>query len=158
LLWNSVLWGVTFGKMEIRNVDDCFRFRLLRNIKPDDGKSKKSLEIAKQRLGKVEEAIKFKIFDFAILEAYMAMFHASRALLYREGIQEKSHFAIFVYLKEKYSDKIPLSVINLLNIHRTERHEAMYGLEYKPNKEDAFIALEDAKVFVDEIEKVLSSV
>lgn len=141
--------------MEIKNVDDCFRFRLLRKIKPDEEKSKKSIEIAKARIEKAKEAIKLKVFEFAILEAYMAMFHAARALLYKEGIQEKSHFAVFVYLKEKYSNKIPLYIINFLNIHRIERHEAMYGLEYKPEKEDAIIALEDAKIFVKEIEKLL---
>jgi len=48
-----------------------------------------------------------------------------------------------------------LHIINLLNIHRTERHEALYGLEYEAKEEDALTALEDAKVFVDEIEKLL---
>ena len=141
--------------MEIRNVEDCFRFRLLRKIKPDKEKSSKSLEISKQRLKKTEEAIKLKIFEFAVLEAYMAMFHSSRALLYKDGIQEKSHFAISIYLKEKYSNKMPLNIINFLNIHRIERHEAMYGLEYEPKKEDALTAIDDAKIFVKEVEKVL---
>lgn len=139
--------------MEIRNVEDCFKYRLLRKISPDKQKSRKSLEISKLRLKEAEQAIKLEIFNYAILESYMAMFHASRALLYKDGIQEKSHFAIFIYLKEKYSDRIPLHILNLLNIHRIERHEAMYGLEYKPEEQDALVALEDAKVFVKEIEK-----
>ncbi len=141
--------------MEIRNIEDCFKFRLLRKIKPDREKKERSLEISKQRLKNAEEAIRLKIFEYAILESYMAMFHASRALLYKDGVQEKSHYAIFIYLKEKYSNKIPLNIINFLNIHRTERHEVMYGLEYKPQKEDALAALEDAKVFVREIKKQL---
>ena len=141
--------------MEIRNINDCFRFRLLRKIPPNKEKSKRSLEIAKQKLDGVKYVIKLKIFEFAILESYMAMFHSARALLYKDGIQEKSHFAIFVYLREKYSKKISLPILNLLNIHRTERHEALYGLDYKPNEEDALIAFEDAKTFVKEIEKNL---
>ena len=139
--------------MEIRNIEDCFKFRLLRKIAPDEEKTKKSLEISKQRLNEAEMAIELKIFQYAILESYMSMFHAARALLYKDGIQEKSHFAIFIYLKEKYSDKIPLHILNFLNIHRTERHEAMYGLEYKPEEQDALVALGDAKAFVKEIEK-----
>lgn len=141
--------------MEIRNIEDCFKFRLLRKIKPDEEKTKKSLEISKNRLIEAENGIKLKIYNYAILEAYMAMFHASRALLYRDGIQEKSHFAIFIYLKEKYSDKIPLHILNFLNIHRIERHSAMYGLEYKPEEQDALTALEDAKAFVREVEKFI---
>ena len=134
-------------------MEECFKFRLLRKIKPDAEKTKRSLEIAKKRLNETDEAIGLKIFQYAILEAYMAMFHAARALLYRDGIQEKSHFAVFIYLKEKYSSKIPVHILNLLNIHRIERHEAMYGLEFSPNEQDAAVALEDAKVFVKEIEK-----
>ena len=145
--------------MEIRNLEDCFRFRLLREISPDREKSKKSLELAKKRLNEAEILLKLpgkiKIFNYVILESYMAMFHASRALLYKDGIQEKSHFAISIYLKEKYLDKIPLPILNFLNIHRIERHEAMYGLEYEPGKEDALIALKDAKTFIIEIEKNL---
>ena len=139
--------------MEIRNIEDCFRFRLLRKITPDAEKTKRSLEVSKQRLIEADRAIQLKIYDFAILEAYMAMFHASRALLYKDGIQEKSHFAIFIYLKEKYSDIIPLHILNFLNVHRIERHEAMYGLEYKPEEQDALVAVEDAKPLVTEIEK-----
>ena len=139
--------------MEIRNIEDCFKFRLLRKIEPDKEKTKKSLEISKQRLNETERAIELKIFQYAVLESYMAMFHAARALLYKDGIQEKSHFAIFVYLKEKYSDKIPLHILNFLNIHRIERHEAMYGLEFKPEEQDVLVAVEDAKAFVKEVEK-----
>ncbi|MFA4953272.1 MAG: HEPN domain-containing protein [Candidatus Pacearchaeota archaeon] len=141
--------------MEIKNLEDCFKFRLLRKIPPDLDKSKISLEMAKERLKEAESALKLKVFKFVIIESYMAMFHASRALLYKDGVQEKSHFAIYIYLKEKYSNKIPLHILNFLNIHRTERHETLYGLEYKPEKQDSITALEDAKLFVNEINKIL---
>src|SRR3989338_7795569 len=142
--------------MEIRNVEDCLNFRLLRKISPDKGKSQMSLDIAKARIKEAEKALQLKVYTYAIVEAYTAMFHSARALLYKDGIQEKSHYAIYVYLKEKYSSKIPLPVINFLNIHRTERHEALYGLEYKPSENDARVALEDAKSFLREIEKNLN--
>ena len=140
--------------MEIKNIEDCFKFRLLRRIKPDKDKSKKSIEIAKQRLKTAEEIMKLNLFNHVILEAYMAIFHSARALLYKDGIQEKSHFAVYIYLKEKYSDKVPMNILNFINIHRIERHEAMYGLDYKPEKDDAERAVEDAKIFVKEIEKL----
>jgi uncharacterized protein (UPF0332 family) len=141
--------------MDIKNIDDCFKFRLLRKIKPDIEKSKKSLEIAESRYKRAKEMLKINIFDFVILESYMSMFHAARSLLYKDGIQEKSHYAISVYLKEKYSNKIPLPIINLLEIHRTERHEAIYGLEYQPERKDAELALKDAESFIKEIKKLL---
>ncbi|MFH1054563.1 MAG: HEPN domain-containing protein [Candidatus Altiarchaeota archaeon] len=141
--------------MEIRTIEDCMGERLLRKILPDKEKSQKSVEIAKKRLAETEKAIKLEIYPYAILEAYNAMFHAARAILYRDGIQEKSHYAVYIYLKEKYADRIPSTTLNLLNIHRTERHETLYGLEYEPHRTEAQTALEDAKTFLHQIEKIL---
>lgn len=141
--------------MDVKTLDDCFKYRLLRKIKPDLEKSKRSLEIAKKRLSGANDAFKLKIFQYVVLESYMTMFHSSRALLYKDGIQEKNHYAIFIYLKEKYSDKIPIYIINFLNIHRTQRHEALYGFDYEPNENDAQRSLSDAKVFLEEINKIL---
>jgi len=144
--------------MKIETVEDCFKYRLLRKINPDIEKSKVSIKIAEEKLKRAKEAFKNGFFDFVIIEAYTSMFHAARALLYKDGIQEKSHYAIYIYLKEKYKDKIPLQIINLLNIYRLERHETLYGFEFKPNKEDASSAIEDAKIFLKEIKKILSKV
>ncbi len=143
--------------MEIHTIGNCFKFRLLRKIAPDNEKMNKSLELAKLRIESGEYLLKvdIKLYYPVIVEAYTAMFHAARALLYRDGIQEKSHFAVYIYLKEKYGNKIPLNIIHLLNTYRAERHEAIYGLEYKPTKENAKSALEDAKLFVGVIEKQL---
>ncbi len=141
--------------MIAQNVDECFKLRLLRKIQPDIKKSKRSLEIARARLKRAAEALHAAFFEFVVLEAYMAMFHAARALLYKDGVQEKSHYAISVYLKERYNSTVPTNIINLLNIHRIERHEAMYGLDYKPEKEDALTAVADAKLFVQEMERAL---
>ena len=142
--------------MEIRNIDDCFKLRLLRKIIPDKEKSKKSIKISKDKLKSAKEAFKLKFFRYAIIDSYMAIFHAARALLYKDGIQEKNHFAVYIYLKEKYSNKIPLPVINYFNIHRKERHESMYGLEYEPSEDDAKTALNDAEEFLKEIGKLFN--
>src|SRR3989344_6502251 len=141
--------------MEIKNIDDCFKYRLLRNISPDPRKAKRSIELSEETLKEANSLFKFKLFNYIILNSYMAMFHSARALLYQDGIQEKSHFALYIYLKEKYKDKISLSIINLLNIYRVERHEAMYGFEYKPQENDALIAFKDAKLFVGKIKEIL---
>ena len=50
--------------MEITNVEDCFKFRLLRKIKPDKEKTEKSLEISKHRLNEAEKVLKLKIFEY----------------------------------------------------------------------------------------------
>ena len=141
--------------MRIESIDECFENRLLRKIKPDSDKSKKSLEIAKVHLGKADQTIKVGLFDFSIIASYNSMFHAARAVLFRDGIQEKSHLCVIIYIKEKYGKKIPSHLINSFDTHRIERHEIMYGLEFIPTREDAEATLEDAKEFVSVLENLL---
>jgi uncharacterized protein (UPF0332 family) len=141
--------------MEANTIEECIKLRLLRKTKIDLDKSRKSLELSEKAIKETESALGSPFFKYAILNAYMAMFHSSRSVLYSDGVQEKSHYAIFIYLKEKYSNAIPISILNLLNIHRIERHEAMYGLEYEPTLEEAELALKDAKQFVGEIKRLM---
>jgi len=52
----------------------------------------------------MEEARKNKdasAYDSCISSSYMVMFHSSRAILFRDGVREKSHFCIARYL-DKY--------------------------------------------------------
>src|SRR3989344_5380900 len=99
--WHTTIRGAAIN-MIITTVEDCFKFRLLRKISPDKDKVKRSLEVAEIKLKEVPEAIKLGFHSYGILDAYMCMFHAARALLYNDGIQEKSHYAIYIYLKERY--------------------------------------------------------
>ena len=111
------------------------------------------MEVAEERLAQAKKALKLGIIPYALIEAYTAMFHAARAVLYRDGIQEKSHYAIYIYLNEKYPE-IPS---NLLNIHRIERHETLYGLEYRPTGEEARAAIVDAEKFLQQTKKPSSN-
>ncbi|HHQ44723.1 MAG TPA: HEPN domain-containing protein [Candidatus Altiarchaeales archaeon] len=140
--------------MKNQTINECMQERLLRQIPKDPAKSRKSIKVAEKRLREAEKAVKLEIPPYAIMQAYTAMFHAARALLYQDGIQEKSHWATYIYLKEKYADKIPA---NLLNIHRIERHETLYGLEYNPTQKEAQTAIDDAKKLINTIKKQLQT-
>ena len=72
------------------NLRDCFRKRLLRRDKPNAIKSARSLEVASIKLEEAEKALKIGLFDAAVILSYTAMFHAARALLFLDGIIEKS--------------------------------------------------------------------
>ena len=137
-------------------IEDCFRERLLRKIKPDLDKSQTSLKVAEKKLKEAKDILESEFYDMAILLAYTAMFHSARSLLYKDGVQEKSHYAVQIYLKEEYGNKLPISTINSFDVHRVERHDALYGLEYKPEKEDAESAISDAENFIKEIKIIIS--
>jgi uncharacterized protein (UPF0332 family) len=138
------------------NVEDCFGQGLLRKDSPNIDKSKKSLEIANYKLSLGKRLFELKIFEETIVNAYSCMFHAARALLFRDGVKEKSHYALFLYIKEKYSDKLERRFINELNTLRLERHEISYGLEKPEIKEDeAEEVIKVAGDFISAVKKIL---
>ncbi len=137
------------------NIEECLEKGLLKHDRRDSEKVKKSIQIAEIKLKKAISLLKLKILDMAELNAYSAMFHASRALLFRDGYKEKSHYAIYVYLKEKYSSKIEPKFLNELNILRLERHGIFYGFEEPELKgEDIKKTILIAEEFIKKIEDI----
>ena len=132
-----------------------FKERKLRKIPVDLEKSKKSLEIAKQKLEEAKKLFSADFYNNSVLSAYTSMFHSARALLYKDGIQEKSHYAVYVYIKEKYS-KIPKSLMNSFNNLREERQEVLYGFEEHVSKEDSENAILDAEEFLEKVREILN--
>ena len=140
------------------DIHECFEKRLLRKISVDLEKSKKSLETAKTKLKEAKRLFESDFFNDSLTKAYTSMFHASRALLYKDGVQEKSHYAVYIYIKEKYSGKISLNLINSFNFLRDERHEVFYGFDEEITKNQAEKAILDAKEFLAEVEKFFQDV
>lgn len=76
------------------NVNECFEKRLLKKGRPDKLKSEKALDMAAKALEQAEQLMEHEFYEQAILYSYTSMFKASRALLFRDGIFEKSHYCV----------------------------------------------------------------
>ena len=137
------------------NIEECYKKRMLRKILPDLKKAKRSLEIAEKKLETAKIALEKELYGAAIIYGYTSMFHSSRAFLYRDGIQEKSHICLVLYIKENYAKKIPPYLINSLNSFRKERHETLYGLDFIETKEDAELSIHDAEQLLTIVKKIL---
>ena len=75
------------------------------------------------------------MYDLAVVSVYTAMFHAARAILFRDGIKERSHICVVTYIKEKYPHLSEYA--NTLDSYRKSRHTMLYGLEVDVMKDDA---------------------
>lgn len=139
-------------------LNECFERRQLRKIAPDVLKASKSVETAKIKL---EEAKKLSDAGFdkmAVVVAYSSMFHSARALLYKDGVQEKSHYCLVVYVREEYARKglIPTELVTTMDAFRQERHDAMYGLEEtKTTREHCQNAIQTAQKLMDAVQKII---
>ncbi len=139
-------------------VDDCFEKRLLRRTTPDPLKVTKALEMAAVKKERAIDLFENDFFEESIVASYTSMFQAARALLFHDGVIEKSHACVVAYLKEHHSSTLGPGKINWLDTYRLERHESFYGLE-KSNvdEHEAEDALEKSEKFLETVQKILSS-
>ncbi len=82
------------------NIEECFEKRLLRNAPPDRLKSKKALEMSDRAIKQAEKLMEHGFYEQVILYSYTAMFQGARALLFKDGITEKSHYCVIEYLRK----------------------------------------------------------
>lgn len=141
------------------SLDECFASRKLRRIHPDQLKARKSLDAAAAKLERAKALLEDGHNDAALLYAYSSMFSAGRAILYKDGIQEKSHYCLAKYLEEKYvkKGKIDSETITLLNAFREERHAIMYGFEeVEVGEDEAGEAVSAAEKFIRKADELLA--
>ena len=82
------------------------------------------------------------------------MFHASRAVLFRDGFREKSHYCIARYLEALYKGKLSKKWIDLLDYYRDLRHSGQYSTDFIADRQEAEACLKAASEFVVAIEKL----
>ena len=133
------------------NLQECFDTGLLRKEKPDEKKALNSLETAETYIVKAHHTLKSRDFDLTIFCAYTSMFHASRALLFKNGIKERSHVCLIEYVRQNYPELF--DDMNLLDTYRKSRHTAIYALDFIITEEQAKEAIKDAKQMLEKIRK-----
>ncbi len=141
-------------------VAECFVKGLLKKGKPDLGKARLSLKVSEQNLDDAATQINAGLAKWAFIAAYTSMFHAARALLYRDGVKERSHYCLCAYVKEKYRGAIEEKYLNEFNVLREQRHRIMYGDEGIKTKEvetvEAESAVAIARGFLEAVKKIIS--
>jgi len=137
---------------------ECFQKRLLRRTNPDPLKVTKALEMAEMKKQRAQDLFENDFFEESIVSSYTSMFQAARALLFHDGVIEKSHACVVTYLREHYSSTLGQDKINWLDTYRLERHESFYGLE-KSNvdEHEAEDALEKSEKFLETVQQILTS-
>jgi uncharacterized protein (UPF0332 family) len=87
------------------------------------------------------------------------MFHSARAILFRDGVRERSHYCIARYLEEKYvkTKCLELEWVDLLDHARMLRHDDQYNTSFFTTKEEAEKAFGSAKKFLQEMKRLLKA-
>ena len=127
----------------------CFQKGLLKKTLPDRENALRSLELSRIKIEDAIANMSIHRYRVVAISSYSSMFHAVRSILFRDGIKERSHECIPVYLKEKYPELETLA--NILDSYRRFRHDAIYGLNFAIDEKDANAALDSAKEILDKI-------
>lgn len=138
---------------------DCYDKGLLRKRRSDPLKSKRAMELAKSDLDRAARLLESEFFMESRLLSYTGMFQAARALMFKDGVFERSHACVVEYLRVNYTRKhiLDINYVNWLDSLRVERHETLYGLELiDVSKEEAEDALSKGLKFVEKVTDLLS--
>ena len=136
----------------MKTIDDCFR-RGLRRASPDSDSAKRSILTAQKHLKDADTIFRAKVYSSTIICSYEAMFHAARAILFKDGVKEHSHVCIPIYLKDAYPDLE--SYANVLDTYRIYREKVAYGLDVEILEKDARDAIENAREFVELMSSII---
>jgi uncharacterized protein (UPF0332 family) len=109
----------------------------------------KEVEGAISDLEEAKDSLLRKKVKWATVQGYYSMFHSARALVYSKGFREKSHYALFVALRELFRNQLEFEIIQNFEEAMSLREEADYGLVFSE---------EGATSIVDNAEKVLNKV
>lgn len=97
---------------------------MLKKIAPDLKSTRKSMELSISYIKDAEKNVSMECYRMVMISGYTAMFHAGRAILFRDGVKERSHECIPLYIKEKYPALE--GTANLLDSYRKLRHDTLY--------------------------------
>jgi uncharacterized protein (UPF0332 family) len=141
---------------DLKSIDDCFERGLLRRVEPSRTKSEQSILSARDWLSEAEKNLEAGAFRSAISSAYLAVFHSARAVLFRDGVREKSHYCIGLYL-QRYVEEGSLEEDwpMLFDRIRSVRHADQYSFMAKPTEEEVHEGIDLAERFIERMEKLL---
>lgn len=126
------------------NFEECIKKGLIRR----DSTAGRFLKSAKRTM-EIEE------YNVAEIAAYLAAFHATRALLYAKGYKERSHVCLGIAVRELYDDEAIREHMITFDRIREMRHEIQY-LGREPSKEECEFAFSFASELIDLVKKALN--
>ena len=116
---------------------------------------KKELSIAKSDLLDAKAGYENQRYKWSTIQAYYAMFHAARALIYSQGYREKSHYCLAVALRALFVDegtmdaRLVRDFLNAMDL----REAADYEAEFSQSGAKAVIA--SAEKFIEKAIAIL---
>lgn len=135
--------------------EDCLKRNKIFKFAVARGLVHRELETAREDLKTAQESLECHNNKWATIQAYYAMFHTARALLYSRGYREKSHYCLIVAIKAIFVEKNELDVrlVEAFQTAKVLRENADYENEF--SRESARGLVEKSDQFLDRAKVIL---
>jgi uncharacterized protein (UPF0332 family) len=132
---------------------DCFGKGLLKRVARQPDLALKDIRQATFFLEEASDLIELEKNVMAALALYNAYFHCARALLFYDGIKERSHYCVARYIEQEYVQKklIDVRFLNAFDVAMNIRHTAQYSTETVEIEEDLSELHATCVAFVEEV-------
>ena len=95
----------------------------------------KEIAVARSDLSDAKAGYENQRYKWSTIQAYYAMFHAARALIYSRGYREKSHYCLAVALRVLFAEeghieaKFVRDFLNAMNLREAADYEAEFSMD-----------------------------
>ena len=113
-----------------------------------------ALQMARDDLEAAESSFEKDDLVWASVQAYTSILNFARAVLFSEGVRERSHFCTVEYLRANHSSHYG-DLIEKMDILRKERHLTMYDSRDHLTLERVNERIQWAKMFQERTEDLL---
>ena len=115
----------------------------------------KELRIAGDDLAEARDRFKHERYKYATINAYYAIFHAARALLFSKGYRERSHYALYIAVEALFVEAgiLEKRYAHILKNSMSLREDADYGGEF--SKDGASLSIKNAEEFIKKSKEIL---
>lgn len=109
---------------------------------------KKELATAEEDLAEAQDRFQNSRYKYATINAYYAIFHAARALLYSKGYRERSHQCFSIALEALFVEKglMKKRFIRIFEDNMSLREQADYSSSF--SRGSAFLSISNAEEFI----------
>ncbi|MDO8627604.1 MAG: HEPN domain-containing protein, partial [Candidatus Diapherotrites archaeon] len=143
----------------LSEMDKCFEQGLLKKTEKSKTFALSDIKQAEFFLNESFDLLNLKKREMSAIALYNAVFHASRALLFLNGVKEKSHYCLQKYLEEIFVKSGVLSDedLSLFDLLRGLRQEVQYNVVKVEFEEDLDSLYNKAEDFIGKIKKFVNA-
>lgn len=141
------------------NLAELLKKDLIRKTEADKTRTKELILLAERDLKVAIDNLNDENHDWALAIAYNSMLSAGRALMAFKGyfpVSEAHHLAVVQFCAAVLPSE-SIGLTNTFNRYRVRRHDVIYGEAGSVGKEEAKRVIENARLFLKEIKKMVGT-